>query len=107
MKTQSPYLKVIKMLGSALVTILSLCFTCVIVLVLIFAQGSSETVYSPSGSNHQLTTQFNMFITNVFSESLGNILKIDKMYFLNENEPIAPEPNQDKFGQTTNPADLQ
>ncbi len=50
--------------------------------------------------------RFDMQMTNQISSALDGVLSIEKVYWLNDDDQIAPEPNQDKFGTSTNPADL-
>lgn len=50
---------------------------------------------------------FDMYMTNVTSEALEGILAIDKVYWLQEEDPVAPEPDPEKYGITTDPGDLE
>ena len=50
--------------------------------------------------------RFDMQMTNEISSALDGVLSIEKVYWLNDDDQIAPEPDQDKFGTTTNPADM-
>jgi exopolysaccharide biosynthesis protein len=50
--------------------------------------------------------RFDMQMTNQISSALDGVLSIEKVYWLNDDDQIAPEPDQDKFGTTTNSADL-
>ncbi|MBE6921715.1 MAG: hypothetical protein E7465_00850 [Ruminococcaceae bacterium] len=51
--------------------------------------------------------RYDMHLTNQISSALEGVLSIEKVYWLNDDDQIAPEPDQDKFMTTTNPADLQ
>ena len=51
--------------------------------------------------------RFDMQITNQISSALEGVLSIEKVYWLNDDDQIAPEPNQDNFGTTTDPASMQ
>ncbi len=50
--------------------------------------------------------RFDMYMTNVTSDALAGVASIDKVYWLHDSDPIAPEPDPDKFGRTKDPADL-
>ncbi len=50
--------------------------------------------------------RFDMQMTNQISSALDGVLSIEKVYWLNDDDQIAPEPNQDNFGTTQNPADM-
>lgn len=51
--------------------------------------------------------RFDMQMTNKISSALEGVLSIEKVYWLNDHDQIAPEPNQDKFGTTTDPSSMQ
>ena len=50
--------------------------------------------------------RFDMQMTNKISAALDGVLSIEKVYWLNDDDQIAPEPDPDKFGTTKNAADL-
>ena len=50
--------------------------------------------------------RFDMQMTNEISSALDGVLSIEKVYWLSDDDQIAPEPDQSKFGTTTNPADM-
>lgn len=50
---------------------------------------------------------FDMQMTNSISNALDGVLSIEKVYWLNDDDMIAPEPDQTKFGSTTDAASLQ
>ena len=51
--------------------------------------------------------RFDMQMTNDISSALEGVLSIAKVYWLNDDDQIAPEPNQDNFGTTRDPASMQ
>ena len=51
--------------------------------------------------------RFDMQMTNKISSALEGVLSIEKVYWLNDHDQIAPEPDQDKFGTTTDPSTMQ
>lgn len=54
-----------------------------------------------------LMDKFDIYVTNMTSVALEGIFQVDKVYQLSDANPIAPEPNQDNFGVTEDPASLQ
>ena len=64
---------------------------------------------SAQGSSMELgiMDRFDMQMTNQISSALDGVLSIEKVYWLNDDDQIAPEPNQENFMTTSNPADLQ
>ena len=51
--------------------------------------------------------RYDMQMTNEISSALEGVLSIEKVYWLSDDDQIAPEPNQDKFGTTSDPAQLE
>ena len=51
--------------------------------------------------------RFDMQMTNQISSALEGVLSIEKVYWLNDDDQIAPEPNPDNFGTTTDPSSMQ
>lgn len=61
------------------------------------------------GSENQLALmdKYDMYITNQISDALENVLSIEKVYWLNDYDVIAPEPKQDHFGKTADPTEME
>lgn len=51
--------------------------------------------------------RYDMQMTNKISAALDGVLSIEKVYWLNDHDQIAPEPDPDKFGTTKDPASMQ
>ena len=51
--------------------------------------------------------RFDMQMTNKISSALDGVLSIEKIYWLNDDDQVAPEPDQSKFGTTTDPSSMQ
>lgn len=51
--------------------------------------------------------RFDMQMNNRLSTALEGILAVEKVYWLSDNDLIAPEPDQSKFGRTADPASLE
>lgn len=54
-----------------------------------------------------LMDKFDMAMTNYLSSALEGVVTIDKLYWLSDDDPVAPEPNQACYGQTDDPSTLQ
>lgn len=54
-----------------------------------------------------LMAYYDKYMTNNISSALEGVLAIEKVYWLNDADQIAPEPDQSKFGATTDPKELQ
>lgn len=69
---------------------------------------TSGTEYQLSASgNFDATNKFNIFINNSISNALDGLIFIEKVYQLSDSDQVAPEPNQDLFGQTDDPSELE
>lgn len=55
----------------------------------------------------QLMDRFDTHIHNQTSQALDGVLSIPKVYWLSDADPIAPEPDQSKYGSTADPSTLQ
>ena len=51
--------------------------------------------------------RYDMQMTNEISSALEGVLSIEKVYWLNDDDKIAPEPNPDNFGTTADPSTMQ
>lgn len=51
--------------------------------------------------------RFDMHMTNVLSDALEGILSIEKVYWLHDEDLIAPKPDPEKYGETSDPKDLE
>ena len=54
-----------------------------------------------------LMAQYDKYMTNSISNALEGVLAIDKVYWLNDTDQIAPKPDQSKFGTAKDPEELQ
>lgn len=50
---------------------------------------------------------YDRHVTNQISSALEGVLNIQKVYWLSDSDQIAPEPDPDKFGETTELAQVQ
>lgn len=93
-----------------LTLILSAASLCAMVLGLRWALlhvGVPGTSTQTEASSLAMMDRYDMYMTNVISNALDGVLDIEKVYWLNDDDMIAPEPDQDKFGKTTDPATMQ
>lgn len=66
--------------------------------------GHSTT--SVAGS-FNLLERFDIFIVNLTSTALDGIFKVEKVYMLSDSDPVAPEPDAEKYIITGDPEELQ
>ena len=74
--------------------------------IMLFASGSGTATAAHTGDK-ALMDSYDMYINNQISDALEGVLKIDKIYWLNDSDAYAPKPDPAKFGSTSDPASLQ
>ena len=86
-----------------------LCLVLAFNLLLSFMKTSGNTrgTAQNTDTNYALTDRYNMFINNTLSDTMGGILSIPKTYWLNDDDLVAPKPNPDGYGSTSDPSSLQ
>ena len=83
-----------------------LCLGCTVFALLSVALGGNIVSQGATGGNMAVLDRYDMAITNQLSASMDGILAIDKIYWLRDEDVVAPEPNQKLFGETKDPADI-
>ena len=66
--------------------------------------GTSNAV---SAAEMAVMDRYDMKMTNAISSALEGVLSIEKVYWLNDDDQIAPEPNQANYTYTKDPTTLQ
>lgn len=89
-----------------------LCCASIMITVLIFGSflfsGSAKGVSSAgSPAEFEVIDRYDKYVNNTFSDALDGVLSIKKVYWLSDEDVIAPEPDQDKFGETKDPMQVQ
>ena len=102
--------KVKKVILGSLAVIAGLCSVGIIgVLAASFAltSGNPESASSVKAVDVAIMDRYDMYMTNQLSDVLDGVLAIEKVYWLSDNDQVAPEPDQSKFGETNDPATMQ
>ena len=101
-------------LGKFLVGLLKLaaslvCLGLAAVLLLYFGTGNRKVASVEKAGNisYGIQDRFDQFVTNSVSDALEGVLSIEKSYWLSDSDLVAPEPDQDNYGSTTDAAQLQ
>ena len=69
--------------------------------------GNPISTVQPESPQIALMDQYDKYMTNGISSALDGILSIEKVYWLNDTDQIAPKPDQSKFGVSQDPGELQ
>ena len=51
--------------------------------------------------------QLGIFANHTISQALDGLIPVERIYVLNDSDIVAPEPDQNAFGSTDDPASLQ
>lgn len=57
--------------------------------------------------NHAVMDRYDRYMTNTISDALEGVLSIKKVYWLSDQDLVAPEPNPAGYGETDDPSSLQ
>ena len=95
-----------KAFGLTLLGLISMALTCALLAVVFTGKSDPGKREQKSTVDLALMDRYDMVMTNVVSDALDGVLSIEKVYWLNDDELIAPEPNQANFGETSDPSTL-
>lgn len=84
----------------------SLLLTAVLSFTMFFYTSDPGTVEIAKAASLELMDRYNMQMNNAISGALDGVLSIKKVYWLSDDDQVAPEPNQAKFGTTDDPSTL-
>lgn len=99
-------MKVIKTLLRGIAILVALCVMCALLGIFVAGTGSELSTNSTTVSAG-IGTKYDDFINNAKSTALDGIVPIKKMYRLDRQNPVAPEPDQSRFGETEDPAEVE
>lgn len=97
-------------LVTAAALVAGVCLTARGISPLVSNRGLSATNAAASGSNATIMDYFDNYINNIKADALTDLEGLErprKTYFLNDEDLIAPEPEDTCYGTTTNPKDLE
>lgn len=99
--------KVILGILTAVTVICSMAAIAVLVVSIGLTSGSMESASGAKAVDVAIMDRYDMYMTNKVSEALDGVLSIEKVYWLSDDDQVAPEPDQSKFGETDDPATIQ
>lgn len=92
--------------GSVVAVVLSVAAVLALLVFMVFSIGNSGTSAGNSAQVN-LMDKYDMYMTNQISEALDGVLAVEKVYWLSDEDLVAPEPNQACYGETDDPSSLQ
>ena len=69
--------------------------------------GTPDNGTAAGESQLAVMDKYDMYITNQISNALDGVFSVEKVYWLNDYDLIAPEPDQTRYGSSSDPASLQ
>ncbi len=99
-------MKIIKTILRFITIIVALSIMCGLLLIFVAGTGS-ELSSSFNTVSAGIGPKFEDFVNNSKSTALDGIVPIKKVYRLDRQTPVAPEPDQSLFGETDNPDEVE
>lgn len=97
---------VLNVVATLAVSVISVVLTVSFLEVLLLGTGVPSKG-SAEAADRTIMDSYDMYMTNQVSNALDGVLAIEKVYWLNDHDLIAPEPNPNGYGKTTDPTSLQ
>ena len=85
--------------GKILAVVLSAAAVLALLAFMVFCIGNSGAS-AATAAQVNLMDKYDMYVTNRISEALDGILAVEKVYWLSDEDLVAPEPNQACYGET-------
>ncbi len=98
--------KIFRGLAVAVMTLLCLPVLAGILATVFLAEGGRANAAFGTG-DQVLMDRYDMFITNSVSDALGGVMDVKKVYWLRDEDAVAPKPDPSKYGASDDPAVLQ
>ena len=73
---------------------------------LLLGSGGQDTGALGAKVEAAISDRYDMYINNRVASALEGVLSVEKVYWLSDHDPVAPEPDQSKFGATADPAQM-
>ncbi len=96
----------IRGLCMVVLSVLSLCLSGELLKTVLYSNSDPGTTIQQSSANYALLDRYDTQVNNSISDALDGVLSIKKTYWLSDSDQVAPEPNQDNYGTTDDPATL-
>lgn len=104
---QCPWIsRVLKAVFTLSVVYFSVRLTISLLLLIMTGSGASGQFAIPVSFGLGLSERYNNYISNALSTAADGFIKIEKVYMLSDNNPVAPEPDQSKYATSENPEEV-
>ena len=102
---EKPRNTAVRIVAALVAVVAGVVFTVPMLTMLLGRSGSTGAVAQES-VNVSIMEKYDMYMTNTISDALNGILSIEKVYWLSDDDLIAPVPNPECYGETNDPASL-
>lgn len=99
-------MNILKYLLRGVALVVSVALLCGMLCVFVTGTGG-ETTSSSTAVSASISSKFDDYVNNASAEALDGIVPIKKVYRLDRQTPVAPEPDQSLFGETDDPAEVE
>lgn len=97
--------KLLSFLGISGAVVVSFLLTLMLLLVILLFSAEPEAL--EASGKAAILEKFDRYLTNVTSDALEGILSIEKVYWLHDEDMVAPKPDPEKYGEATDPKELE
>lgn len=87
-------------------SLVALALTAALLPTLVFGGGTAQKAGNTSPMDVAIMDRYDMYMNNQVSAALEGVLAIEKVYWLNDSDMIAPKPDSSRFGVSNTPANL-
>ena len=90
-----------------LTSLFSLGLTVILLYSMVMSSGTATGSMLPGAGAGNVKDRFAMNLTNLLSDALEGVRSIEKVYWLSDADPVAPEPRAECFGESDDPEVLR
>lgn len=84
-----------------------LLLACGLLFGMLLAVGNPGRKSQTKAPGAEIMTKYDMYMTNLVSDAMEGVLSIEKVYWLNDDDLVAPEPDPEAFGEAAKAEELQ
>lgn len=101
----------LKSVLSAVLAVAATAFSCVVtfqlMMTVVLGAGMAQGAAAAGDRDLSIMDRYDMQMTNSIGDALEGVVTIERVYWLSDDDLIAPEPNPELAGQTEDPTSLQ
>ncbi len=103
----SPALVIFRCLVTLVAVVLSVAMTLPMLEVVLKGTGVATKSPNATSTNVAIMDRYDTYVSNSIANALEGMVVIKKIYWLSDDDLVAPEPDQKNYGTTTNPKELE